>query len=139
MWLKKSFTARKTEIANAAFVQDVQGATELIGVNPAQVAVRNFAACKFAEIAGCIAGIRNGDVAENRTTAANEPQHVPSLICNRTHCTHPFMRRRSTALPISTAEARPHKQILFIADKRTWVLDLWENISHNAGRRSVRC
>src|ERR1019366_1904128 len=83
--VEESFTTKKTDIANSALVQDVQGATELIGVNPAQVAGRDFATGKVAEIAGCIAGVRNGDVAEGRTTAADEPQHIPSFGCNRRH------------------------------------------------------
>jgi hypothetical protein len=80
-------------------VQDVQGATELIGVNPAQVAGRDFATGKVAEIAGCIAGVRNGDVAEGRTTAADEPQHIPSFGCNRRHgMSNALMKLPSTVL-----------------------------------------
>lgn len=98
--MEESLATKKTDVANSAFVQDVESATELIGVNPAQVMGGDFTPGKIAEIAGCIARVRNGDVAESRTTAADEPQHVPSFGCNRSHGTPRKVRSTERACNI---------------------------------------
>jgi hypothetical protein len=92
---------KTTDVANAAFVQDVQGPTELIGVNPAQVAGRDFATGKVAEIARCSTGVRNADVAESRTTAVDELQHGLSFGSNRSYGrSNALLKLHSTLLAI---------------------------------------
>ena len=50
---------------------------ELIGIDPAKIAGANFAAGEVAEIASGVAGVGDGDIAERRSAARDEAQHIP--------------------------------------------------------------
>ncbi len=76
--MEERFTTKKTDIANAAFVQNVQCAIEVISIDPKQVQGCHFATDKVAEIKDCIVGVHNGDITEQGATA-DEPQYSESL------------------------------------------------------------
>ena len=75
--MEERLSTEETDVANVAFAKNVQGAAELVGVNPPEIAAGDFASGEIAEVARGVAGIGDGDIAEGRTAAGDEAEHVP--------------------------------------------------------------
>ena len=87
--MQKRLTSEKADVANIALVQNVESSTELVCVDPAQGVVRNFSIREVAEIAGSIAGVGDGHIAERRPAPAQQPHHVPRLRRHSCHSVFP--------------------------------------------------
>jgi hypothetical protein len=83
--VEQRFAAKETELANVAFVQNGQRTIEVIDINPSQVPGRHSATREVAEVAACIAGIGDGNIAWCRTATADYAKHVPGLRCRYPH------------------------------------------------------
>src|SRR5947209_3636048 len=77
--MKQGFAAKDVQVANTAALQDVESSRELVGIDPTQVFLAYLAIGKVAEVAGSIAGVGNGDIADAWATMADQLQHVPGL------------------------------------------------------------
>ena len=77
--MKQRLAAEETNVANVALAKNVEAAAELIGIDPTEIAGANFAAGEVAEVASGVARVGDGDVAERRSAARDEAQHVPRL------------------------------------------------------------
>jgi hypothetical protein len=62
--MEKRLAAEKADVTNVARMQDIEGASELIGIDPAQIAGWYLAAREIAEVATSVAGVRHCDIAE---------------------------------------------------------------------------
>jgi hypothetical protein len=77
--VEQGLAAEKPDVANAPPVQDVQGWLEAIGVDPAQIGGAHFSARKIAKVAGGVASVGHGYIAQRWPAMTDEPQHIPSL------------------------------------------------------------
>jgi translation elongation factor EF-4 len=80
--VQERFASEDIQVANAAGVQDIERAGELVSIEPAKASRLLFVYGEVAEIACGVAGIRNCNVADTRATVANQAQHIPGF-CDR--------------------------------------------------------
>jgi hypothetical protein len=69
--VEERLATEEADVADVASAQDVQGAAELVGVDPAKIAGADFAAGEVAEVARGVAGVGYGDIAERGSAAGD--------------------------------------------------------------------
>src|SRR5437588_2491044 len=77
--VKQRLAAEKADVANIAFMQDVQSTTELVRIDPAQIGTWHFASGEIAEAACGVASVSHSHIAKRRTATAKERQRVQHL------------------------------------------------------------
>jgi hypothetical protein len=70
--MEQRFAAKNIQVADVAAVEDIERARKLIDVDPAQFSCLLLVYGKVAEVAGCVAGIGNRDVANGGAAATQE-------------------------------------------------------------------
>lgn len=77
--MQKRLSAEKTDVANTSSMKNLERGIKALSIQPSEIVAGDPAIGKIAEVAECIAGISDRDIAKGGTAVANKAQHVPYL------------------------------------------------------------
>jgi hypothetical protein len=83
--MKKGLAAKKADVPDSSSMQNLERFAQTCSVDATQVLMRDFAIRKVAEVAGCVTGIGDSNIAQCRATVTKETQHVQNLRAGRRH------------------------------------------------------